>query len=56
MVTGIAAAKWLASLAPPREAARIGRPSAVGGVGQHGGDGLLGVHPRPAPDQLRRRA
>ena len=29
MVTGIAAAKWLASLAPPREAAWIGRPSAA---------------------------
>ena len=51
-MTGIAEAKWLASLAPPREAVRSGRPSAAAARSSTGATAVLGVHPRPAADQL----
>ena len=55
-VIGIVAAKWLASDAPPRAAAATRRPSALARALEQRRRGLLGVHARPAPDQLRLQA
>ena len=52
-VIGIVAAKWLASDAPPRAAAATRRPSALARALEQRRRGHLGVHARPAADQLR---